>query len=253
MTSGSKNIRASIFITCLVDMLYPNVGEAMVKVLRETGVKLDFPADQTCCGQPAFNSGYQSQARDLAKRFMSIFEGDEYVVAPSGSCTSMVRVFYPELFKDDPVNLRKAQALSSRVYEFSEFLVKVVGKEEVGASYRGAVTYHPSCHLLRELGVGSEPKQLLSKVNGIDLRELPDEKQCCGFGGTFSVKYSDISGAILDTKVKNIKESGAEVLVANDSGCLMHISGALTKQGVPVKAMHLAELLAMKGNDGSHD
>ncbi len=252
MASTSKDIRASIFITCLVDMLYPNVGEAMVKVLRQSGVQLDFPEDQTCCGQPAFNSGYQAQARDLAKRFISVFDGDGYVVAPSGSCTSMVRVFYPELFKDDPANLKKAEALSSRTYEFSEFLVKVVGADDVGAAYDGSVTYHPSCHLLRELGVSSEPKQLLSNVDGIDFRELPDERQCCGFGGTFSVKYPDISGAILDRKVKDIKESGAEVLVANDSGCLMHISGALTRQGLPVKAMHLAEILAMKGTDGSN-
>ncbi|MFQ5934194.1 MAG: (Fe-S)-binding protein [Dehalococcoidia bacterium] len=246
-------MKASLFITCLVDQFYPQVGEAMVKVLREAGVSLDFPENQTCCGQPAFNSGYQTQARELARRFISIFEGARYVVAPSGSCTSMVRVFYPELLKDDPIALEKARALSSRVYELSEFLVKVLGKEDVGASFPGAVTYHPSCHLLRELGVRSEPKQLLAKVRGIDLRELPDQEQCCGFGGSFSIKYSDISGAILQSKIDNIRESGAEVLVANDSGCLMHIAGGLTRQGVPVRAMHLAELLAMRETDGSPD
>ncbi|MEE9199138.1 MAG: (Fe-S)-binding protein [Dehalococcoidia bacterium] len=241
-----REIRASIFITCLVDQIYPQVGEAMVTVLRQAGVALDFPAAQTCCGQPAFNSGFRRQARELAERFISIFDGDGYVVAPSGSCTSMVRVFYPELFKDDPQTLDKARALSSRLYEFSEFLVKVVGVEDVGASYHGAVTYHPSCHLLRELGVRSEPVELLKKVRGIELRELKDQEQCCGFGGTFSVKYPEISGAILQDKLDNIRESGALVLVSNDSGCLMHIAGGLTRQGLPVRAMHLAELLAQR-------
>ena len=241
-----KEIKASLFVTCLVDQFYPQVGEAMVTVLRRAGVILDFPEAQTCCGQPAFNSGFQHQARELAERFISIFEGDRYVVTPSGSCASMVRVFYPELFKDSPETLEKARHLSSRVYEFSEFLVKVVGIEDAGASHHGTVTYHPSCHLLRELEVRSEPTALLKKVRGIELRELKDQEQCCGFGGTFSVKYPDISGAILQSKIDNIKESSAEVLVSNDSGCLMHIAGGLARQGVPVRAMHIAELLAQR-------
>ncbi|MFQ5873983.1 MAG: (Fe-S)-binding protein [Dehalococcoidia bacterium] len=253
MDAKQKGVKASLFITCLVDQFYPQVGEAMVTVLRRAGVELDFPEDQTCCGQPAFNSGFRRQARDLAERFISIFDSDRYVVAPSGSCAAMVRVFYPELFKDDPAALEKARTLSSRVYEFSEFLIKVLGREDVGASYHGAVTYHPSCHMLRELGVRSEPKRLLDKVRGIELRELKDQEQCCGFGGSFAVKYSDISGAILQTKIDNIRESGADLLVANDSGCLMHISGGLSRQGVPVRTMHLAELLAQRETDGSRN
>ena len=219
----------------------------MVEVLRRAGISLDFPEAQTCCGQPAFNSGLRREAKELAKRFISVFRGSEYIVAPSGSCTTMVRIFYPELFKDDHEYLEKTKALSTRTYEFSEFLVKVVGIENVGASYQGSVTYHPSCHLLRELEVREEPQTLINNVQGIELHELKDKEQCCGFGGTFSVKYPDISGAILQSKIDNIKDSGAEVLISNDAGCLMHMAGGLEKQKVAVKTMHLAELLAKTG------
>ncbi|MCH8090225.1 MAG: (Fe-S)-binding protein, partial [Chloroflexi bacterium] len=163
---------------------------------------------------------------------------------PSGSCVAMVKVYYPELFEDEPDTLERARHLSSRVHEFSEFLVQVVGIDDVGASFPGPVTYHPSCHLLRELGVKSEPKALMSKVRGIEVRELKDETQCCGFGGSFSIKYPDISGAILQSKIDNIQNSGASVVVSNDSGCLMHIAGGLSRHKFPVRAMHLAELLA---------
>ena len=239
-----KRVKASIFITCLIDQFYPQIGEAMVKVLRRQGVELSFPEAQTCCGQPAFNAGFQPEARDLAKRFVSIFENEEYVVAPSGSCTSMVRVFYPDLFKNDPKMLERARKLGERTYEFSEFLVKVLGVDEVDARHDGTVAYHPSCHLLRELGVKSEPRQLLQSVQGIELKELPDAEQCCGFGGTFSVKYPDISGAILERKLDCIRRSGAETLVANDAGCLMHMAGGLKRQNIPVGARHLAEILS---------
>ena len=238
--------RASIFITCLVDQFYPQVGEAMVKVLRDQGVQLNFPQAQTCCGQPAFNSGFQSEARDLAKRFISIFEGDAYVVAPSGSCTSMVRVYYPDLFKDDAKMLEKARSLGTRTYEFSEFLVKVLGVEDVNASHKGSVTYHPSCHLLRELKVRTEPPQLLSNVKGIEIKDLPDAEQCCGFGGSFAVKYPHISGSILQRKLDCIRKSGADTLVANDAGCLMQMAGGLKRQNIPVQARHIAEILASK-------
>ena len=240
----SNQIKASIFITCLVDQIFPQVGEAMVQVLRRVGVSLDFPEAQTCCGQPAFNSGLRSEAKVLAERMVSVFDGSEYVVAPSGSCTSMVRVFYPELFKDDPTSLEKIKALSNRTYEFSEFLVKVVGIEDVGASYQGSVTYHPSCHLLRELEVRNEPQALINNVRDVQFHELKDKEQCCGFGGTFSVKYPDISGAILQSKIDNIKDTGADVLISNDAGCLMHVAGGLERQELTVKTMHLAELLA---------
>lgn len=246
-----SNIRASLFITCLVDQLTPQVGESMVKVLRRLGVEVDFPRDQTCCGQPAFNSGFRREASTLAKRFISIFQNSDYIVAPSGSCTSMVKVFYPELFKKDPRLREEAEALSSRVYEFSEFLVKVLGVEDVGAEYRGRVTYHDSCHLLRELGVESEPRRLIKAVKGVEFVELERSDQCCGFGGAFSVKYSDISGAILQDKIDNIRSSSAEVMIANDTGCLMHIAGGLSRQGIPMKTMHLAELLAQSRSTGS--
>ena len=239
-----KRVKASIFITCLIDQFYPQIGEAMVKVLRRQGVELCFPEAQTCCGQPAFNAGFQSEARDLAKRFVSIFEKEEYIVAPSGSCTSMVRVFYSDLFKNDPEMLVRTRKLGERTYEFSEFLVKVLGADEVDARYDGTVAYHPSCHLLRELGVKSEPRQLLQNVQGIELKELPDAEQCCGFGGTFSVKYPEISGAILERKLDCIRRSGAETLVANDAGCLMHMAGGLKRQNIPVRARHLAEILS---------
>ncbi len=238
--------RASIFITCLIDQFYPQVGEAMVKVLRDQGVRLAFHQAQTCCGQPAFNSGFQSQARDLAKRFISIFEGDEYVVAPSGSCTSMVRVYYPDLFKDDTDMLEKARKLGERTYEFSEFLVKVLGVEDVNASHKGSVTYHPSCHLLRELNVRTEPQRLLQNVQGIEMKNLPDAEQCCGFGGSFSVKYPHISGSILERKLDCIRKSGADTLVANDAGCLMHMAGGLKRQKIDVRPLHIAEILASK-------
>ncbi len=238
--------RASIFITCLVDQFYPQVGEAMVKVLGEQGVKLAFPQAQTCCGQPAFNSGFRSQARTLAKRFISIFEGEDFVVAPSGSCASMVRVFYPDLFKNDAAMLERARGLGARVYEFSEFLVKVLGVEDVNGRHLGTVAYHPSCHLLRELGVRTEPQQLLQNVRGIELKYLPDAEQCCGFGGSFAVKYPHISGSILQRKLDCIRKSGAETLVANDAGCLMHMAGGLKRQGIPVRARHIAEILASR-------
>lgn len=246
-----SNIRASLFITCLVDQLTPQVGESMVKVLRRLGVEVDFPRDQTCCGQPAFNSGFRREASTLAKRFISIFQNSDYIVAPSGSCTSMVKVFYPELFKKEPRLREEAEALSSRVYEFSEFLVKVLGVEDVGAEYRGRVTYHDSCHLLRELGVESEPRRLIKAVKGVEFVELERSDQCCGFGGAFSVKYSDISGAILQDKLDNIRSSTAEVMIANDTGCLMQIAGGLSRQGIPMKTMHLAELLAQSRSTGS--
>lgn len=243
MSSNSSTIKASIFITCLVDQFFPEVGESMVRVLSRLGVDLDFPQEQTCCGQPAFNSGFHSEARVLAKRFLEIFQGNDYIVVPSGSCGSMVKVFNQQLFQDEPQLRQEAQALASRVYEFSEFLVKVLGVTDVGASCSSKVTYHDSCHLRRELGVISEPRALIRGIKGAQLVEMEQAEVCCGFGGSFAVKYSDISGAILAEKVRNIQNTGADVLVANDSGCLMHIAGALERQGSKIKPLHLAQLL----------
>ncbi|MBI1987597.1 MAG: (Fe-S)-binding protein [Nitrospinae bacterium] len=244
-------MRATLFITCLVDQFFPEVGEAMVGVLSRLGVELEFPEEQTCCGQPAFNGGFRREAARVARHFISVFEGKECIVAPSGSCTSMVKHFYPELFRDQPRWRERAEALSSRIHEFSEFLVRVLGVEDVGARYAlpgGAagstrVAYHDSCHLLRELGISEEPRRLIRSVQGVELVDLSRSPACCGFGGIFSVKYPHISGAILQEKIEAIRESGAEVVVANDMGCLMHIAGGLSRQGIPLKAMHLAELL----------
>jgi len=222
------------------------VGMSVVSVLRKLGVEVDFPAEQTCCGQPAFNSGFGSEARELAKRFIEIFENSEYVVAPSGSCTSMVRVFYPELFKDDSDWHKRAESLASRTYEFTEFLVNVLKIEDVGAAYHGKVALHQSCHLLRELNVKTEPQCLLRAVKGIDLVDLERSETCCGFGGLFSIKYPHISGSILQDKIDSVEKSGADVVVASDVGCLMHIAGGLSRQSCVATTMHIAELLAKR-------
>ena len=242
MAKGAP-IRASLFVTCLVDQLFPNVGEAVVGVLRRQGVDVDFPADQTCCGQPLFNSGFRADAAQLGRRVLDSFQDSEYVVVPSGSCASMMKVFYPELFRDDPAAGPKARALSGKVFEFSQFLVNVLGVTDVGASHKGKVTYHPSCHLLRELKADTESPALLEGVKGLEYTPLEDAATCCGFGGTFSVKYPDISQAMLDDKVGNVVKSGASTVTACDVSCLMHIWGGLNRRGADVRARHLAQIL----------
>jgi len=239
-------MKVSLFITCLVDQLFPQVGVSMVEVLRRLGVEVDFPEAQTCCGQPAFNSGYRAQARELAERFIKVFDESQYIVAPSGSCTSMVKVFYPDLFEDDGASRERAQKLAARTFEFSEFLINILKVEDVGAKFHGRVALHQSCHLLRELNVRTEPLKLLRAVRGIELIELERADACCGFGGLFAIKYAQISGGILQEKIDCIKRSGAEVIVASDMGCLMHIDGGLSRQRIPVRTLHLAELLAGK-------
>ena len=236
--------RVSLFITCLGDQFFPEVGEAAVEVLRRLGAEVTFDPAQTCCGQPAFNTGYRDEARAVARRVLDIFKDVEYIVAPSGSCTTMIRVFYPELFRDDPVLEAEARKLSERLFEFSEFLVKVMKVEDVGASFPHRVTYHDSCHLLRELKIESEPRSLLRAVRGLDMVEMNDFKLCCGFGGTFSVKFPEVSVAMGEEKLHAAIQSGAEYLVANDSGCLMHLAGLIHRKGLPIRTLHLAELLA---------
>lgn len=246
---SDRPVRASLFVTCIIDQLYPEVGESAVRVLRRLGVELDFPEAQTCCGQPAFNSGFWSEAKPLARRFLETFSGgDRYIVIPSGSCASMVRVFYQELFHDDLALLVKAQALAPRVYEFSEFVVDVLGATErvaqaAKAPGRSKATYHEACHLRRELGAKTQARKLLKALPGVELVEMEQSEVCCGFGGTFAVKYADISGAMLQDKVKYIKATGADTVVACDSSCLMHIGGGLDKQGVNVRPLHLAQVL----------
>jgi L-lactate dehydrogenase complex protein LldE len=237
-------IRASLFVTCLGDQFFPLVGESAVAVLRRLGVDVTFNPAQTCCGQPAFNTGYRDEARQVAARVLDMYRDAEYVVIPSGSCSSMIRVFYPELFADDPDRLRQAKDLCARVYEFSEFLVKVLKVEDVGASFHRRVTYHDSCHLLRELGIDAEPRKLLRAVRGLEVVELNDNRLCCGFGGTFAVKFPEVSVAMAEDKLRAVAETGAEIIVANDSGCLMHLAGAIHRRGLPLQTMHLAELLA---------
>jgi L-lactate dehydrogenase complex protein LldE len=230
----------------LIDQFFPQVGECVVKVLRQLDVEVTFNPAQTCCGQPAFNTGYRDEARAVASTVLDLFDDADYVVCPSGSCASMVRVFYPELFAADPDRLQECQLLHDKLFEFSEFLVNVLKVEDVGASFPHRVTYHDSCHLLRELGIEEQPRKLLSKVHGIDFVEMEGYKVCCGFGGTFAVKFPEVSVAMGQDKLQFAAQTNAEYLVANDSSCLMHLSGLIHRQGLPLKTMHLAEVLAQK-------
>lgn len=255
MNKPKRPIKVYIFITCLVDTFFPNVGESMVRVLNDLGVEVDFIEEQTCCGQPAFNSGYQDDARAVAERFISIFyraleedsDTEKYIVCPSGSCTSMVKVFYEELFKNSPESLKKVELTKDKTYEFSEFLVKILNTVDVGAQYSGVVTYHDSCHLLRELRVKDGPRDLINSVKGAEFIEMDMHDACCGFGGTFSIKFPKVSVSMLDEKIECILNSGADTVVSSDMGCLMNIGGALSRRNIPIKVMHLAELLASRG------
>jgi len=241
-------MRVSLFITCLADQFYPGVGEAAVKVLRRLGVEVAFNPAQTCCGQPAFNTGYRDEARQVASRTLDLLANTpaDYIVSPSGSCTSMMRVFYRELFEHDPVRSAQARGMAERVFEFSEFLVKVLKVDDVGARFAHRVAYHDSCHLLRELGVSEEPRRLLRAVREAELVELGDNRVCCGFGGTFAVKFPEVSVAMGEDKIKAATARGAEYLVANDSGCLMHLAGLIHRRNAQIKTVHLAEVLASR-------
>jgi len=238
-------MKAQLFITCLAEQFFPGVLEKMVALLEKLGVEPVFPAEQTCCGQPLFNSGFQEQARQLAIKWLDTFsQSDLPVVSPSGSCVDMVRHHYPALFPPGTPEHSRAMDLASRTFEFSEFLVHQLGQIDVGAVFPHRVTYHASCHLLRGLGVRQEPLQLLQAVHGLELLPLEGAETCCGFGGVFSVVYPEVSRAMLQDKVNHILESGAEAVVACDAGCLMNIAGGLRRVGSPVRAMHLIEVLA---------
>lgn len=235
-----------LFSTCLAEEFFPEVPAAATSVLEHLGLRVR-PARHTfCCGQVAFNEGLRSQALDLARRFLKTFEPDVPIVVPSGSCTTMVKVFYGDLLAAEPALTERAQAVARQMFEFSQFLVNVLKVTNVAARFEHAVAYHPSCHLLRELHVREEPLRLLSAVRGIRLCELGDREECCGFGGLFSVKFPHISAAMLDDKLSRIAESGAQVLVANDCGCLMHIAGGAHRKGLALKTRHLAEVLASR-------
>ena len=243
-------VTASLFVTCIVDQFYPGVGESTVRLLRRLGVDVDFPESQTCCGQPAYNAGFTQIAAEAARGMLNAFSGERSIVAPSGSCAAMVKVFYPELLRDDPKALAEARNLGDRTYELSQFIVDVLGlpthsqPKPLPSRERGVkVTYHEGCHLRRELGAVTQPRELIRSLPGVELAEMEHPDECCGFGGTFSVKFADISGAMLADKLDRIEATGAEAVVACDSSCLMQIDGGLRKRGAPVRALHIAELL----------
>ena len=235
-------IRAALMITCLGDMLFPEVGESIVRLLRALGVTVEFPRGQTCCGLPLFNSGYHAEAAGAARRLIEIFEDAPYVVVPSGSCAWMVKHEVPGLLKDTAL-ADEARRLAGRTYELSQFLVRVLGQRKFRSRVRGRVTYHDSCHLLRGLHEAASPRAILENLEGVEMVELPGHDECCGFGGSFSVRLPEVSTAILDKKLANVEATGATCVVACDAGCLMQMAGGLTRRQSPVRAVHLAELL----------
>ena len=239
-------MRIGLLVTCLTDTLFPDTGRAVVTVLERLGHQAGFPAAQACCGQMHFNTGYRREAVPMARRMVAAFAGYDAVVSPSASCTAMVREYYPALADEagDAALARAVAEIAPRTWEVSEYLTGVLGVTDVGAYFPHRVTYHPSCHSLRMLGVGDAPLRLLRAVRGLDLADLPDAESCCGFGGTFAVKNPDVSAAICADKVAAIRQTGAQVVCAADNSCLMHIGGALTRQRSGVATMHLAEILA---------
>ena len=244
-------VRVALFITCFNDTLFPETGRATVQLLERLGHEVEFPLEQTCCGQMHFNTGYQREALPLVRRFVEVFSPYEAVVAPSGSCVGMVRELYPTAAElaGDRWLAEKVEALAPRVFELSEFLVKRLGVTDVGAYYPHRVTYHPTCHSLRMLEVGEAPLELLRAVRGIDLVEVGEAKECCGFGGTFAVKNADTSAAMLADKIRHILNTEAEICTAGDNSCLMHIGGGLKRQRAGVETLHLAQILASTEED----
>jgi L-lactate dehydrogenase complex protein LldE len=235
-------LKVDLLVTCLGDALFPDVGVATVRLLRRVGVEVGFPEAQTCCGQPHFNSGYHDEARTLARHTLRTFARSPLVVCPSGSCAAMVKLEYPELFHDDLKWRARADDLASRTHELSDFLVNVLGVEDVGARFDGRVTYHMACHL-RGLGLLTEPERLLQRVRGLEYVPLERGDECCGFGGSFSVRFPEISGAMIRDKAAFIEQAGVDAVVATDAGCLMNIAGCLRRRGSAIKALHLAEVL----------
>jgi L-lactate dehydrogenase complex protein LldE len=242
---GARPTRVQLLVTCLVDSFFPDVGFSVVSILERLGVTVEVPTGQTCCGQPAFNSGSWSDARAMARHLIDVFGGSDLpVIVPSGSCGDMVIHQAPELLRDDPDYGARAKALAARTYEFTHFVVDVLGVTDLSATGVGRVAYHPSCHGLRGLGLDRQPKALLDAVKGIERCPLDDAETCCGFGGLFAVKMSEISASLLDRKIATIERSGADTVVATDVSCLMHIAGGLRRQGKAIRVKHLAELLA---------
>ena len=239
------NKKITLFIQCLIDGIYPEVGQAIVQIFRKLDIPIDCPTDQTCCGQLAFNSGYRKEAYKAAAHFIEVFEKAEVIVCPSGSCVDMVRHHYPELFSDQPGWLIRAKNVAAKTYELTEYLVDILKVEDLDATYNGRVTYHDSCHLNRNIGVKTQPRKLLQKIKGLELVEMKDADRCCGFGGLFSIKYPEISSSILEDKVKNIIDSNVDAVIGCDMGCLMNIQGMLHRRNSTLKVMHIAQLLAL--------
>jgi len=240
-------MRVGLFVTCLADLMRPSVAFAAVKLLEDAGCTVEVPAGQTCCGQPALNSGDNADTRDIAKRVIEGFEGFDHVVGPSGSCMGTIRHDYPALFADDPAWRARAEDLSRRSFELLSFLVDVLKVDRVDARYDGKVTYHDSCAGLREMGVRDQPRKLLASVKGLELVEMRGTEECCGFGGTFCVKYPEISTKMVDDKIAHIEASGAAAVLGGDLGCLLNIAGRIRRRGLPVRVIHTAELLAGMG------
>jgi L-lactate dehydrogenase complex protein LldE len=240
--------RVGLFATCLVDLMRPSVGFAALKLLEDAGCIVDVP-NQTCCGQPAFNSGDRATAQALALQLIAAFEGYDFVVAPSGSCAGQVRRHFPELFEGDPNLIQRAEALAAKTWELTSFLVDVMKVESVSVSLPATATYHDSCSGLRELGVKAQPRKLLASIEGLTLTEMNENEVCCGFGGTFAVKYGEISDSIVGKKTGNIASSGATLLLAGDLGCLMNMAGKLSREGKSVEVRHVAEVLAGMTDD----
>ncbi|WP_085506002.1 (Fe-S)-binding protein [Thalassobacillus devorans] len=235
-------MKVSLFITCLCDIMSSDVGKDTVEILEKVGCEVDFPELQTCCGQPAYNSGYLKESKESMKQMMRAFKDSEYVVGPSGSCVAMLHE-YPHIFKGDPEWEEAANDLAGKSYELTQFLVDVLGVTDVGSKFKGTVTYHPSCHMTRLLGVKDAPMTLLENVKGLEFVELPVKEDCCGFGGTFAVKNPVISEQMVQEKTEHVTETGAEYLVGGDMGCLMNIGGRMTRNGQPVKVLHIANIL----------
>lgn len=236
-----------LFVTCLVDTFHPEIGESIVSILNRLGVDVEFPPDQTCCGQPAFNAGLRADSRPVAEHTVKIFESTSGpVIVPSGSCAVMIKHGYPELFANDPSWLKRAESLAARTYEFTEYIVDVLGVTDLGARWDGVLTYHASCHPNRHLGINRQPRALLAAVRGATLVELPEAEDCCGFGGIFSVEHPELSAEMLKRKIGNLESTQSPTLVVTETGCRMHIAGGLSKQKKPQKVVHIAEVLSRR-------
>ncbi|MEI9995463.1 MAG: (Fe-S)-binding protein [Rhizomicrobium sp.] len=245
----STRPRVGLFVTCLVDLVRPQIGFAAVKLLEQAGCEVHVPPTQTCCGQPAWNAGADGHAREIARNVVAAFEGFDYIVAPSGSCAGMIKRHYPEVFETDAVWLPRARALAAKTHELLSFLVKVCGMTGVTAQYAKRVCYHDSCSSLREMGVKAEPRALLATVGGLSIGELSDPQVCCGFGGLFSVKYPEISERMADDKIADACATGAGALIGGDLGCLLHLKGRMARQGKTLEVRHAAEVLADMGGE----